>query len=312
MASLAALFMVAPNVSAEDVSYEVLLERIESLESQLSEQDTRFASYNLGGSEQKDDDCGSCQKGKGDCDCRPTWTFMVEVPWLQVHDGGLVIPGFVNTPQYGQELSLRLIAAREWDNGLGFRFTGFHFDDTAGNGLIGPVGLASQTEVYAIDFELTQRAQFCGWDLMATGGVRIGGFDQALNVIVGADTLELAREFDGAGLTGGIEFNRGIGQTRLNAYGGLNFSLLFGDADVNVAATGAAPIAATVASLPNQTVAVWEMQLGVEYKRETRFGMGLARVGVEAQMWEQPPVLLGLGDDNVGFFGPTFALGLER
>ena len=35
------------------------------------------------------------------------------------------------------------------------------------------------------------------------------------------------------------------------------------------------------------------------------------RTGVEAQLWELPPVLLGLGDRNIGLFGYTFAAGIN-
>ncbi len=253
--------------------------------------------------------------GGGDaCDC-PTWTYMAELPWLQVHDAGLAVPGIpVMTPHYGQEASIRASIGREFGNGLGFRITGFQFDDTAGNGMVGPVALASSTEIYAVDFELTARGSFCGWDSITTGGIRIGGLDQSLDVIVGADSIALARDFDGAGLTAGIEFTRPLGKTAMSAYGGFQASLLFGDADINVATAGpnVPAIAATIATIPNQTVAVWELQLGVELERETNLGRAVARIGLEAQMWEQPPVVLGLGDDNIGFFGPTFALSFER
>ena len=53
--------------------------------------------------------------------------------------------------------------------------------------------------------------RFCGWNFVTTGGVRIGGLDQQLNVVVGPDAIGLARDFDGAGLTGGIEIVAYIG-----------------------------------------------------------------------------------------------------
>jgi hypothetical protein len=107
-------------------------------------------------------------------------------------------------------------------------------------------------------------------------------------VLVGPDSISLARDFDGAGLTAGIEFTRPLGKTALNAYGGFQASLLFGDADINVATAGpnVPPISATIATIPNQTVAVWELQLGVEFKKETGLGMAVARIGLEAQMWD--------------------------
>lgn len=62
----------------------------------------------------------------------------------------------------------------------------------------------------------------------------------------------------------------------------------------------------------NQTVSVWEMRMGAETNWPTPYGEVFARVGVEAQLGELPPVLFGRGDENIGLFGPTFAIGLVR
>jgi hypothetical protein len=207
------------------------------------------------------------------------------------------------------------MAGFERQNGLGFRGTYFDFEDRAGNGMLGPIPLATHLDLYAIDLEVTQSGQFCSWNAQLSGGVRIAGIDQGLETNVGSNVVDLSRAFDGAGLTFALGMDRQLGHSCFSVYNSFRGSLLFGDATVDITALGPnlpGPILATVAQIPNQTIAVWEMQLGLQMGRDTDYGLLIARAGVEAQLWEQPPVVLGLLDDNVGLFGPSFSVTLER
>jgi len=239
-----------------------------------------------------------------------TWYAGGEVPYLNVHESGLSIPGLgIAAPNYGQEPGLRLWLGRENCDGLGFRVTWFDFEDSTTSDVLGAT-LSSGYDVYAWDLEVTQRGRFCRWDLLASGGVRIAGIEQHLSVDA-LGGVGLVRDFDGAGLTAAFGASRALGGSNLSLYSNLRGSLLYGDADVELDLGGPGPPPPFVAELPNQTIAVWEIQLGVEYRRDFSRATLLARLGVEGQLWEQPPVLLGLGDDNVGLFGPTFGLGVE-
>lgn len=271
-------------------------ERLAALETELN-----HVKSNLGDGDgfSDSDDCDDC--------CSRTLYTGFEVPFLKVHNSGLVIPavGFT-TPTFDYDPGIRLWAGREWSNGLGGRITYFDFEDAA-TSVVAGVPLNAGVDIYTFDFELTQRGHFCNWDFLLSGGLRVGGLEQnfAAAALGGVAVL---RDFDGAGLTMALGFNRPVGTTNLSLYGNFRGSVLFGDADV----TGNLFGVPFVAQIPNETISVLEMQLGVEYRREMAFGVGFLRTALEAQTWEQPPVLLGVGDANIGLFGPTIAFGLER
>ena len=65
-------------------------------------------------------------------------------------------------------------------------------------------------------------------------------------------------------------------------------------------------------TVADQTVAILEIQLGLQYERCTQFGLLFGRAGVETQLWELPPIVAGIGDQNIGLLGPTFAVGVRR
>ena len=275
-------------------SYNDLLRRIEHLES--------YSAHSGPGAIADTGGCESC--GCVQCCCSPTLYAGAEMPWLQVQSSGFAIPAApLATPNFGQEPSWRIWAGYESCEGLGFRATYWDFEDSAG---ISPtLGFGLGIDVYTADLELTQRAQFCGFDLLASGGVRIGGLEQSIF----APGFSLVRDFDGAGLTFGVGFERQVGCSPFDIYGKFRGSILFGDTDINVSPP---PPGVTVATLNNQTMPIWEMQLGLEYNRKTSYGNLFARAGVEAQVWDVPPVVIGLFDTHIGFFGPTFAIGVER
>jgi hypothetical protein len=217
-----------------------------------------------------------------------------------------------------------------WENcdGLGVRVTYFDFEDDASQFqriLAGTTVLERSIDIYAWDIELTQRLDLCGWDLEISSGVRIaglesrfGGFDVNPEV---DGALSLKSDFDSAGLTFAVGFDRQIGCSGLSAYGNFRGSLLYGSADVHgtlIAGGGFLGIPhpdfvdANIGEINNETISVIELKLGLQYDHCTSYGNLFVRAGVEGQLWEQPPVLLGLLDDNIGLFGPTVAVGFSR
>ena len=239
------------------------------------------------------------------------------MPWLQTQSSGIAIPAVpIMTPNFGQEPSIRFWGGYESCEGLGFRATYWEFEDSSGvSPLVGPLGIGLGVDVYTVDLELTHRAKFCGFDILASGGVRIGGLKQTLFASIPGNSVAIARDFDGAGLTFGVGFDRQIGCSPFGVYGNFRGSILYGDSDidlnVNIPGLLVGPLN-NVATFKNQTLPIWEVQLGLEYNHDISNGALFARAGVEAQVWQVPPVLLGLGDDHLGFFGPTFSIGWER
>ena len=236
-------------------------ERLASLEAEL-------ASMRGGGGAASCDGCDSV-----DCCCGPTWLFGYEAPYLQVHDG---------ESSYGSEPSYRFIAGRRLCSGLGARVRYFDFEDRAGDG--------SALDIYAVDLEFTHAANFQGWNTTMSGGVRIAGFENT-------NYKNNDYDFDGAGLTFGVEFERTCWWRSLGLFGNLRGSLLFGDTDTgdDIAYNG---------TYSNEAIAVWEIQTGLQYERETQFGMLVSRIGMEAQLWDHR--------DNFGLVGPVASVVLKR
>jgi hypothetical protein len=313
------------------------------------------------------DDYESYDDGKGCfddcCSCGPSVYAAVELPWLQINESAFTsdlldalinnnVPGanftdFGVPPTYGQEPSWRIYGGVENGNGFGIRGAYWQFDDTAegivdlsglpGGGLgIGPglvvdsLGLVSSHEFNVGDIEISQRADFCGWNLMMTTGIRIArikqvhatratGFLANNQNVSGAVDIGSGREFTGAGLTASFGWEREIRCSGFGLYGNLRGSVLFGDTDYDVfvgpSGAFAGPIRnvdVNTAKVKDQPVVVTEIQLGAQYRRGTDYGVVFVRAGVEGQVWELAPVASGLMDENIGLFGPTFTVGLER
>jgi hypothetical protein len=305
------------------------------------------------------DDCSSCFDS---CtSCGPTVYAALEIPWLQINESSVTsqfldqlinqnVPGamfndFGIPPAYGQELSFRLYGGVENCNGFGIRGAYWQFEDGANgtvNGLQGVIPVIGTTQIDSLsifsshrfqvgDLELSQRADFCGWNLMMTTGIRVAQVDQRHGIggtghdvnnpaLTGAIDISAARRFSGAGLTASIGWEREIRCSGFGLYGNLRGSVLFGDTKYSAAlnTTGAANNFAppsgsvTFAKVKDQPVVVTEIALGAQYKRNTNYGVMFVRAGVEGQVWEFAPVALGLLDESVGLFGPAFTIGFER
>ncbi|QDU95831.1 Lpg1974 family pore-forming outer membrane protein [Lignipirellula cremea] len=265
-----------------------------------------------GGNNCCDSGCCGSGCGGGNCCCR-SWYVGAEMPLLKVYDTSISIPGFgLSTPEYDHQPAFRGWAGTEWGNGVGSRVRFFWFEDSTGpSPLIAGLSLGQATEIYTVDLEMTQRGRFAGWDLMAFGGVRIGGIDQTLSATIGGGAVDISRDFDGAGLTFGVGFERKL-RGCWKAYGNARASVLYGESDIDVALTPGGPALPGIVKLDDDLVKVYEINVGVEYSRNTRYGRAFGRVGIESQVWETSSILLGIGDNEVGLFGPTFAIGLER
>jgi hypothetical protein len=319
-----------------------------------------------GGDDKGCDDGKGCDYGKdvfdNCCSCGPTVYAALEIPWLQINESSITsqllddlingVPGanvneFGIPPTYGQEPSFRIYGGIENCNGFGIRGAYWQFEDSAsgivdlsglpGGGLfiggttaLDSIGLVSSHEFQVGDIELSQRAEFCGWNLMMTTGIRIArvqqvhairgtGFDINTQA-TGALDIGSGRDFTGAGLTASIGWEREIRSSGFGFYGNLRGSVLFGDTKYSAFAvpTGAAnngnfpSFNEEIAKVKDQPVVVTEIALGAQYERCTNYGVMFVRAGVEGQVWEFGPVALGLMDETIGLFGPTFTVGFER
>lgn len=126
----------------------------------------------------------------------------------------------------------------------------------------------------------------------------------------------LSQDFHGAGLSFALEGQHRIGASCFSVYGSARGSLVYGATDVGAGVENIRLLRIGTEDvnlvIGDRTVAIWELKLGLQYERQTRLGTVFAQAGVESQLWELPPVALGLGDESIGLFGPTFAIGLER
>ena len=296
MASLAALLMVAPNVSAEDISYSVLLQRLESLEAQLAQQDAQFASYNLGGGGggvQKDDTCASCQKGKDDCVCCgvPSWYARYELtilrPYISDANTG---PGWGNDYGTGH----RFILGYDGGQGMGARVRYWTYNH--GHDAVPPLGLlipGVHLDMDVVDLEATLHSHMACWDLTLAGGLRYGRVGVSID---GSDDIY----FEGTGPTVAIEARRGVGSRGLYLIGNARSSILIGQI--------AFPDPAVV-DFDDETTFVLENQLGVGWSRELRRADLDLRLLWETQFWMNDTFANDLS--NLAFSGLTVSAGLR-
>ena len=230
----------------------------------------------------------------------------------------LIQDRFQVTPDYDLNAACRVWIDRDWGNGLGWRAAYWTFQDAAR--LEFPpqfqnAALSSALNLYTVDLELTRQARFACWDVSTSIGARIGGVDIEEALTTDLNSGSINEHFTGAGLTFSLGTQQPLGQSHWSLCSGFRGSLLYGatsfnmSADVNEAIQFHGGLAGTVA---DQTVAIWEIQAGLQYERCTQIGILFGRAAVEAQLWELPPVIAGLGDKSLGLLGPTFAVGLRR
>lgn len=201
----------------------------------------------------------------------------------------------------GLESGVRFIVGQESCDGLGVQFRYFHFENESGysgtwdggtpiaiNGFI-------DVEVDALDFEVSQRASFCCWDLVVSGGLRYasaeisqggGLFAGVPAVVFGGPT---GVEFTGVGPTFALSAQRKIGCRGFSIIGNVRTALLFGDIDQRFAFR--TPFTGTIS---DEFVQVTEMQFGLGYDRCLCSGKNLELAILwEAQRWDSDSNYLG-------------------
>lgn len=253
----------------------------------------------------------------------PVWDAGAELTLLRLYSNSIVLDDILEdeleiTPDYDLEAGIRAWLGQEYASGLGWRVSGWTFDDHASVDFLGLAELNSEIDLYTVDFEILRRGRFCGWDLLASGGVRIAGIQREYSI--GTDDLLLwfNDDFDGAGLTLALGAEQGLGCSNFSVYADFRGSIVFGDTDFEIGIGDMGDVIGVIddleaihGSVNDRAVLIWQMRLGVEYERTLRVGTLFGRAGVEAQAWQLPPAALGLLDDTIGLFGPTFALGVR-
>jgi hypothetical protein len=256
--------------------------------------------------------------------CRPDdfdmhYDIGAELTLLRPEIGSLVLHNVLQddfriTPTYDLNAAYRFWIGQPCENGMGWRVAYWRFADSAKLDFPSNVSLSSKLNFYTVDFELTYQAAFCGWNLQSSMGVRIGGVDTAATISTTPAAGTLGQDYLGAGLTFALATKRSLGSTPWSVYGGFRGSLLYGvsefhgDLTLDPSQFGQLPAGFPTSLrgyVADQTVAIWEMQLGLQYQHNTAYGTFVGRIGVESQLWQLPPVVLGLGSQSIGLFGPA-------
>lgn len=256
--------------------------------------------------------------------------------------GGITIEGvpvansaITFNPDYDLEFAPRVFGGYKGCGGLGIRGRWWYYDHGAAGSFnfvgLGPevtnlsTGFGTNIKVNSIDLEATQDGKFHNWDIQLAGGVRYATIDYDLNGSASGTVtppLPDPPEDFSLGVSASTEF-QGVGpiialaaRRPLRYVDGLAFLMnfrtgfLFGDTDASFSTT-LFPDPVSV-DTQEQVMQVWEMQIGVDYGRGLQNGARLfGGVYLEAQVWEWSTPL-SLGDSDLGFFGPTFTVGIAR
>jgi hypothetical protein len=190
--------------------------------------------------------------------------------------------------------------------------------------------LRSNLTLNSIDLEGTQDGNFHNWDFQIAGGVRYAKIEyDMIGTIAGdieepigepegsfepfSDTISALSEFEGVGPTIALAGRRPL----LFADGlaflvGVRLAFLFGDSNALLTTENAFVDPVIEADFEEHLVQVWEVQVGLEYSRQLASGSRLFGAALlEAQVWEWNSPF-GVSGGDLGFFGPTVAVGLAR
>ena len=175
-------------------------------------------------------------------------------------------------------------------------------------------------ETRVLDLEAMKRWQDCQNTVTGSFGLRYARLDQQVTAqsltAAGALFAQLAskHDFEGIGPTISIEALRRFNCSNLGVFVNVRGSLLYGESNrhaQNAPGAGAALFVQNIGRNDQDLVTVGEMQLGLDYKRDSFF----ARVALEAQYWVNggaPAVTGAAGDDteaDLGFLGVTIGTG---
>ncbi|HEY4312385.1 MAG TPA: Lpg1974 family pore-forming outer membrane protein [Pirellulales bacterium] len=211
-------------------------------------------------------------------------------------------------------------------SGLGFRVQYWEFRHSSDTEFLDPVGLVAfggAMRFRTFDWEVTQQIDFRRWRMLAFGGFRYGEIRQSesLNVLGTLATLQQSQAFNGIGLTGGVNLNRSLFNSKsFTWYTNTRGSILFGDRSYNYQAGADIlfPVSATANyKLSGETLGILEIATGPQWQKQlARGGQFFVRGGFEGQLWlnagtiDNTPYDSALG--NIGFGGFSVATGIIR
>ena len=230
-------------------------------------------------------------------------------------------------PDHGFSFSPRIIAGFEGREGLGFRVRWWHFgDEQSGFGRIDlsgpdevfdPATVSTEIKADAIDMELTQDGRFHNWEFLVSGGVRYAQLD-SITVATwnnGAERFFRAEtDFDGVGPSLSFSARRSMRQWEgVTFLVNSRFSFLFGDVQVeHLANLDGTVVRPDISVLDvDDVMPVWDLQIGAQWTRRMQSGATFY-VGAffEAELWDW--IGPGLISSDMGFWGPTLAIGISQ
>ena len=274
------------DAQAEEPGVAELMERIDSLEGQLAQQQAEFDSFRA--------IVGQFPlRSSRECNA---WSVYgdYELTVLQPHfsDAGSG-PGFDESFGVGHRFTLGLESHR----GIGGRVRYWSYDHS----IVGHDAFAGDVlhiDMDTLDLDLTLRERFRRWDLLVSGGVRYGRNSYGSDTIFGPGEAR----FEGFGPTIALEAERKIGCRGLRLIGNFRGSMLFGDDDF---------FGTTV---DDELMGVLDNQLGIGWNRRLGRSVVDVRAVWESQFWLNNALsdtVFGFGS-NLGFTGPTVAVELRR
>ena len=87
---------------------------------------------------------------------------------------------------------------------------------------------------------------------------------------------------------------------------------MFGESDAQIE-DSLIGIPTVTLTADDQVLSIYELRLGGEWSRELNSGARfVSQLVYEAQLWNAPPMALGLLDSSIGFVGPALSIAIER
>ena len=276
-------------VSATDLSYSDLVDRIEALEAELQSQDVKLAACDscLGSPS-----CGCASGCCGtDCCACPAWYVGYELTALHPEISDANFANWFEDDDYG--IGHRFVMGYDGSCGMGVRLRYWFYNH--GHDLVPPPG-SMHIDMDVLDAEVTLYQQLLNWRLMVAGGLRYGRLGLAGAAIGDADGFY----FEGVGPTVALEGVRGFGSRGFYLVGNMRAAFLAGDWNDYFSVPGG--------KIDGEIMTVLETQLGLGWRR----GALDVRTVFETQHWLNSTIadeFNGIGS-NVAFYGPTVSVGL--
>lgn len=182
------------------------------------------------------------------------------------------------------------------------------------------LSVTSGLEAQTLDLEVAKKTHLSGINLLISLGVRYANMEQYFNStavrgVAPIGILNWTRKYEGVGLTMGGEAQKSLGGSGLSFVGAARGSLLFGEKELRRATIGdVTPAGAAVPPFvllddADEVSGIFGIRAGMQWARETRFGLAFAQAAYETQLWTAAgaPTLTFLGFD-----GFSVAVGVSR